>query len=174
MNYARPPRFKHTHAPRCVLLLGDVADLGEQQFQEVSSPRVSHHVELIHHHHTCGGPQNISSSRPLSLAPCPFNTHTHTHTHTNTLPSRCRLSSSMSLLTRELAFSMVHTATSSDVKPPAAEVLPMYPSTRTPASSNTLYTDRETHTRRLHKNAPIHTQATTQHTGGYRHDSTLT
>ena len=52
----------------------------------------------------------------------------------------------MSLLTSELAFSMVHTATSSDAKPPAAEVLPMYPSTRTPASSNTLYarTERDT------------------------------
>ena len=55
------------------------------------------------------------------------------------LPSRAMLSSSMSLLMRELAFSMVQTATSSDLKPPAAEVLPMYPSTRTPASSNTLY-----------------------------------
>lgn len=47
-------------------------------------------------------------------------------------------SSSMSLLINELAFSIVQTATSSAVNPPAAEVLPMYPSTRIPASSNTL------------------------------------
>lgn len=45
----------------------------------------------------------------------------------------------MSLLIRELAFSIVQTATSSEVNPPTAEVLPIYPSTRTPASSNTLY-----------------------------------
>lgn len=45
---------------------------------------------------------------------------------------------------RELAFSMVQTATSRALNPPAAEVLPMYPSTRTPASSNTLYKVRET------------------------------
>ena len=62
----------------------------------------------------------------------------------NHWPSRPILFSSMSLLMRELAFSMVQTATSRAVNPPAAEVLPMYPSTRTPASSNTLYRVTET------------------------------
>lgn len=54
------------------------------------------------------------------------------------LPSKPILSSSMSLFIRELAFSMVQTAISSELNPPAAEMLPIYPPTRTPASSNTL------------------------------------
>lgn len=58
---------------------------------------------------------------------------------TGALPSEPILPSSISLLTRELAFSMVQMATSSAANPQVAEVLPMYPSTRTPASSNTLY-----------------------------------